>query len=194
MVGFLVWCCFFFFILESKLDAWSCIFRFLKVSLTEHCDIYLFISPNAGGSPAPLWVEFCWPDFSGYFSALIRNEDGGLHEERTVRHTTRWRMEFNYPADFVFSTLYSLIAYLLLLLILKKQSSVFHIRLRLISVHGPLWYFLRNGLLHPIFLHCSILVLFSARRPDFPAVVPFLTWCQIPKRDTAWQILGCRIQ
>lgn len=59
-------------------------------------------------------------------------------KKEQVRHKTRLRMEFYFPADFGFSTLYSRIAYLLLLLILKKQSSVLHIWLRLISVHGPL--------------------------------------------------------
>lgn len=76
--------------------------------------------------------------FSGYFSALIWNKDGVLHEKEQDRHRTCLRMEFYFPADFGFSTLYLLIAYLLLLLILKKQSSVLHIWPRLISVPGLL--------------------------------------------------------
>ena len=39
-----------------------------------------------------------------------------------------------------------------------------------------------------------LLALLSARCPDFPAVVPVLTWWQIPKRDTTPQILGYGIQ
>lgn len=59
-------------------------------------------------------------------------------KKEQVRRKTCLRMEFYFPADFGFSTLYLLIAYLLLLLILKKQSSVLHIWLRLILVHGLL--------------------------------------------------------